>query len=137
MPEESIDVITNVGSGADDKEEMRNRLSEIFAASGRSARISLARSGEKVVELWRCGDLRLVEDSNVARASVSCNAFDFLGIASLVLLVGFSRIYLGAHYLSDVLGAMMEGLAWLALCLTAVNTTWRVRHREKPSARGS
>lgn len=43
----------------------------------------------------------------------------------LIALVGVSRIYLGAHYLSDVLGAMAEGLAWLSLCLTVVYTIWQ------------
>lgn len=47
--------------------------------------------------------------------------------ALLIMTVGFSRIYLGAHYLSDVLGAMAEGLVWLAFCLTAVNVIRRPR----------
>lgn len=42
--------------------------------------------------------------------------------AAIVVLVAFSRLYLGVHYLSDVLAAFAEGMAWLALCNMAAHT---------------
>ena len=46
----------------------------------------------------------------------------------IICAVGFSRIYLGAHYFSDVVAAFAAGTAWLAICLTAVETLRRHRH---------
>jgi membrane-associated phospholipid phosphatase len=45
----------------------------------------------------------------------------------MVVLVALSRMYLGVHYLSDVLAATAEGAAWLATCITAVSTLQRRR----------
>jgi undecaprenyl-diphosphatase len=50
----------------------------------------------------------------------------------LVALVALSRMYLGVHYLSDVLAAIAEGCAWLAVCVTAVSTLRR--HRQAQAA---
>jgi membrane-associated phospholipid phosphatase len=43
----------------------------------------------------------------------------------MVALVSFSRVYLGLHYLSDVLGGLSEGIAWLALSVIAWRHRWR------------
>ena len=40
-----------------------------------------------------------------------------LSAISLVTLVGFSRIALGAHFLTDVLAAIFFGIIWLTLCV--------------------
>ncbi|HKP92798.1 MAG TPA: phosphatase PAP2 family protein [Chthoniobacterales bacterium] len=61
------------------------------------------------------------------RALVSCAA------ALVIALIGISRIYLGAHYFTDVIGAIAIGLAWLAFCWTGIETLrrWRAAFRSE------
>lgn len=53
-----------------------------------------------------------------------------LAYAVLVLSIGGSRLALGVHYISDVLGGFILGLAWLSLS-TAAFSIWR-KERGKP-----
>ena len=50
----------------------------------------------------------------------------------VIVLVSFSRLYLGVHYLSDVLGGMAVGVVWLLMCLTAVESVRRQNGRLWP-----
>jgi undecaprenyl-diphosphatase len=49
-------------------------------------------------------------------------------IAAVILVgtIGFSRLYLGVHYLSDVVGGFVAGAIWLMVCITGYRVA---RHR--------
>jgi undecaprenyl-diphosphatase len=53
---------------------------------------------------------------------------------ALAFLVALSRLDLGAHYLSDVLGAIAAGMIWLTSCLTTLEILHRYRMRSSYSA---
>jgi membrane-associated phospholipid phosphatase len=48
-----------------------------------------------------------------------------ISAAAIVLLVGVTRVYLGVHYPSDVVGGFLAGGAWALFCLAWFE---RLRH---------
>jgi membrane-associated phospholipid phosphatase len=58
-----------------------------------------------------------------------------VALAFFVLLIGFSRIYLGAHYLSDVVGGYAAAAVWLTFCVLMTHRT-QGRSRASPTQPG-
>jgi undecaprenyl-diphosphatase len=60
--------------------------------------------------------------SHAARSAV------IVATVVLVLAIGLSRLYLGVHYFSDVMGGYAAGLVWLAACISGVEIARRQPH---------
>jgi membrane-associated phospholipid phosphatase len=71
------------------------------------------------------GLLALVAWQNIRRRTARLGVLFAAGMS--ILLIGFTRIYLGAHYVSDVTGALFAGALWLVVCWTGFETLRRRR----------
>jgi undecaprenyl-diphosphatase len=89
-------------------------------------------SGHALVSLAVYGSLALV----VARHTRSRRrAAAILAVAAIwILAIGFSRLYLGVHFLSDVLAGYAAGAAWLALLYVSIEVRGRYTSRYRASA---
>ncbi len=54
--------------------------------------------------------------------------------ATLTLLIGLSRVYLGVHYPTDVLAGWCAGIAWALLCAVVARGLQRAQKVDPPTA---
>ena len=43
-----------------------------------------------------------------------------VGLAAIILMVGLSRMLLGVHWFTDILGGYLHGLTWISLCVAVI-----------------
>lgn len=73
--------------------------------------------------------------ANPLMRSSSCRMLAWAGTTLLVALIAFSRVYLGVHWTSDVLGGFALGTAWLAMVVAATDAVGRPPLRAPASKR--
>ena len=56
------------------------------------------------------------------------------GAAILILLICMTRLYLGVHYPSDVLGGIIVGVAWASFCMAVLEASLALARYRAPRA---
>ena len=86
-------------------------------------------SGHSSVSLAVYGTLGYIAARHLStrRAQIAILA----AAATVVGLIGFSRLYLGVHFLSDVIAGFSVALAWIALCVVLLHLRLRLRTRRE------
>jgi undecaprenyl-diphosphatase len=57
-----------------------------------------------------------------------------VGAILLILLICLTRLYLGVHYPSDVMGGIIVGLAWASFCMATLEASLVLARRRAPKA---
>lgn len=87
-------------------------------------------SGHLVFYICFFGFIFFVAREQLARRSMLRRGVLML-TAGLIVLVGFSRVFLGEHWLSDLPGSYVLGALWLALSLKLYRAWRRARRRPR------
>jgi membrane-associated phospholipid phosphatase len=88
-------------------------------------------SGHSLVSLAVYGSIAIVVARHAPSRRVAVAVISLA--AAWILAIGFSRLYLGVHFLTDVVAGFAAGAAWLALLYLALEARVRYTSRYRAS----